>query len=80
MHIVRALLQPSTPLAPLTANDRRRLLDEVDAARERLVPIEQEILDGLRARPLDTWCPGCDRLLRALAVKAKGELHVDIRK
>lgn len=48
----------------------RRVLDLLaEANLGALLPIEKDILAGLRARPIQTWMCGQGRLLREIGVK-----------
>ena len=45
-----------------------------DVLRAHLKPIEVMILEGLVARPLRTWCPGCEALLAGMVASYGGRL------
>ena len=49
-----------------------RLFADIFEGKDRLHMIEIDIAEGLRERPLRTWCVGCHKLLRTIHAKATG--------
>jgi hypothetical protein len=45
-------------------------LDDIEA-RARLHPVEVEIVEGLKRRPIKHWCAGCFKMISAIYQKAK---------
>jgi hypothetical protein len=58
---------------PIDEAQLKQMLVELDdiEARARLHPVEVEIVEGLKRRPIKHWCAGCFKMISAIYQKAK---------